>query len=277
MKSEKRTVGALLAGAGKALCYLLLFLLMQTLFSLAYTLTAQIYATLNPGSGIDPIELVLACTDQISLLSGAATLIFLAVFFLLRRKNPLKECGFLATRGRQVFMAAGLAPILYLATTLILGALPQEWLEDYMEASAALNDTGLLMMLATVIFAPLVEEIVFRGLVLTRLRRGMPGWLAVLITALAFGVCHGQIVWIAYAFVLGTIFGFMALRARSIWPSLTAHLIFNGIGHLSAVLEDRALDPWPFLLAAAGAGFLLFAATLIFALTHPVKKAQADT
>ena len=98
-----------------------------------------------------------------------------------------------------------------------------------------------------------------------------------LVTALAFGVCHGQIVWIAYAFVLGTIFGFMALRARSIWPSLTAHLIFNGIGHLSAVLEDRALDPWPFLLAAAGAGFLLFAATLIFALTHPVKKAQTDT
>ena len=277
MKSKKRTVGALLAGAGTALCYLLLFLLMQALVSLAYTLTAQIYTMLNPGSGIDPVELVLACTDQISLFSGAATLIFLAAFFQLRRKNPLKECGFLATRGRLVFMAAGLTPILYLVSILILNALPQELLEDYMEASATLKDTGLLMMLSAVIFAPLVEEIVFRGLVLTRLRRGMPGWLAVLVAALVFGVCHGQIVWIAYAFVISTVFGFIALRARSIWPSLTAHLIFNGIGHLSAVLEGRALDPWPFLLAAAGIGFLLFAATLIFVLTHPVKKAQADT
>ena len=54
MNPEKRTVGALLAGAGKALCYLLLFLLMQALVSLAYTLTAQIHTILNPGSGIDP-------------------------------------------------------------------------------------------------------------------------------------------------------------------------------------------------------------------------------
>ena len=219
----------------------------------------------------------MACTDQISLISGIATLIFLTAFFLLRRKNPLKEYGFLATRGRLVFMAAGLTPILYLVSILIINTLPQEWLEDYMEASAALKDTGLLTMLSAVIIAPLVEEIVFRGLVLTRLRRGMPGWLAVLVAALVFGVCHGQIVWIAYAFVMSTVFGFIALRARSIWPSLTAHLIFNGIGHLSAVLEERALDPWPILFALAGAGFLIFSATLIFSLTHPAKKSTADT
>lgn len=272
MNSEKRAIGGLLSAAGRALCYLLLFVLMQTLVSAGYTLTAQLYTMLNPGSSIDPMELVLACTDQISLFSGVATLIVLGAFFLLRRKNPLKESGFLATRGRFVFMAAGLAPILYLATTLILGLLPQQWLDDYMEASAALNDTGPLMILAAVIIAPLVEELVFRGLILTRLHRGMPGWLAVLVTALVFGVCHGQLVWIAYAFVLGTIFGFMALRARSIWPSLTAHLIFNGIGQLSTVLEDMAFDPWPILFALAGAGFLLCAATLIFSLAHPAKK-----
>ena len=277
MKSEKRTVGSLLGAAGRALCYLLLFLISQTLISVIYTLTAQIYTMINPGSNIDPIALVFACTDQISLISGVATLIVLAAFFLLRRKNPLKEMGFLPTRGRLVFLGIGLAPLLYLATTLILGLLPQHWLDEYAEASAALNDTGLLMTVATVIVAPLVEEIIFRGLILTRLHRGMPGWLAVLVTALVFGVCHGQVVWMAYAFVLGAIFGFIALRARSIWPSLTAHLIFNGIGQLAAFLEHSALDPWPALLALAGAGLLICAATLIFSLTHPVKAASSDT
>lgn len=269
MNPEKRSLGTLLGAAGRALCYLLLFVLSQTLISVVYTLTAQLYTMLNPGSGIDPIELVLSCTDQISLISGAATLIILAAFFLLRRKNPLKEVGFLTTRGRLVFMGAGLASIFYLATTFILGLLPQHWLEGYIEASAALNEAGLLMVLSSVIMAPLVEEVIFRGLILTRLNRAMPGWLAVLVTALIFGVCHGQVVWMAYAFVLGTVFGFLALRARSIWPSLAAHLIFNGIGQLAVFLEDRALNPLPALLALAGAGVLICAATLIFSLTHP--------
>jgi len=276
MTPKKRTAGQVLGSLGRALCYLLLFLLSQTLVSLGYTLTAQLYATLNPGSGLDPMELVLSCTDQISLISGAATLVVLAAFFLLRRKNPLKECGFLRTRGRLVFLGIGLAPVLYIATTFVLGLLPEHWMEGYLEASSVLGESGLLMILSTVVMAPLVEEVIFRGLILTRLRRAIPGWVAVLVTALLFGVCHGQVVWMAYAFVLGSLFGFLSLGARSIWPSLAAHLIFNGIGQFAVFLEDRAVDPWFPLLMLAGLGALICIATLIFSLTHPIRS-SSDT
>lgn len=277
MTQKPRTAGTIFAALGRAVCYLFLFILAQTLVTVIYTLTIQLYTMLNPGSGIDLMGLIFACTDQISIISGAVTLVILAVFFLLRRKNPLKESGLLRTHGRYVFIGCGIAPIFYTVVTVVLGLLPDAWLADYAEASAALNQEGFLMVVATVIGAPIVEEVIFRGLILSRLNRALPGWLAVLLSALLFGVCHGQVVWIAYAFVLGVVFGFLALRARSIWPTLAAHLVFNGIGQLMVQLENSSLNPTAVLLALAGAGAAVCIITFIFIRTHPLAPNSSDT
>lgn len=270
MNPNKRTAGTVFAALGKAVCYLLLFLLCQTLISGVYTLAASLYGMLNPGVVIDPVELVLACTDQISLFSAIATLVILAAFFLLRRKNPFREVGFHATRGRFVFFAIAITPLLYVAVTFVLGLLPEEWMADYAEASAALNQTGVLMVIATVVAVPIVEEVIFRGLVLSRLRRAMPGWLAVVLTALAFGLCHGQIVWMAYAFVLGLVFGFMNLRARSIWPSLVAHLIFNGIGQLAVYLPETETAGLLFVTVLLAVGITLCVISALIRIFRPL-------
>lgn len=238
MESKRASAARVLAALGKALCYLLLFLFSQVLVSAGYAATAALYAIMNPDMNIDPTELTLACTDQISLISGLFTLLVLAVFFLLRHKNPLRETGFRQTPGRYVCAAGAMMPILYAAIILILSSLPEAWMESYIEASASLNQTGILMAISTVLIAPIVEEIIFRGLILSRLHRAMPGWLAVVISALLFGVCHGQIVWICYAFVLGILFGLIALRSGSVWPSLLAHILFNAIGHFSSYIPD---------------------------------------
>lgn len=271
MNPNKRTAGMVFAALGKAICYLFLFLLCQILVSGLYTLAASLYSMLNPDAAIDIMELTLACTDQISLISAVVTLVILAAFFLLRRKNPLREAGIRATRGRFVFSAVAITPLLYVAVTFVLGLLPEAWLEDYAEASAALNQTGVLMVVATVVAAPIVEEVVFRGLVLSRLRNGMPGWLAVLITALAFGLCHGQIVWIAYAFVLGVVFGFMDLRARSIWPSLAAHFVFNGIGQLAVYLPATETASLLFVVVLLAVGITLCVISALIRAFRPLK------
>lgn len=256
MKPKKRTVGAVFAALGKAVCYLLLFLLSQVIVTLGYTLTATIYTILNPELNIDPAKLALACTDQISLISGLLTLVVLAVFFLLRRKNPLCEAGFHTTPVNRVCAALSMTPFLYAVVIFILSLLPAAWMESYAEASAALSQTGIIMALATIVVAPVVEETLFRGLILSRLRKVMPGWLAVVISALLFGLCHGQIVWICYAFVLGLIFGIMAQRSGSVWPSLLAHVLFNAIGHCSSYIPDTNVAYWIFLGVLALVSFI---------------------
>lgn len=271
MNPKKTTAGAVFAALGKALCYLFLFLLCQILVTALYTVAAMLYARFHPALSIDPVTLTMSCSDQISLFSGVAALVLLAAFFLLRQRNPLRESGIRLTRGRHVLTALGITPLLYVAVSFALSLLPEAWMDAYNEASAALNQTGIIMVVATVVMAPIVEEVVFRGLILSRLNRVMPGWLAVLLSAAAFGLCHGQAVWMAYAFVLGALFGFLTLRARSIWPSLIAHFLFNGIGQLGVYLPQTEAVSMVFVVTLAAAGVTLCIIALLVRIFRPVK------
>ena len=78
----------------------------------------------------------------------------------------------------------------------------------------------IYMLLATGLCAPVLEEIIFRGLILTSLERGMPSWAALLLSAFLFGICHGHPVWAAYAAIFGVVLGVLALSYRSILPGL---------------------------------------------------------
>jgi membrane protease YdiL (CAAX protease family) len=50
----------------------------------------------------------------------------------------------------------------------------------------------LLALLVTAVAAPLCEEIFFRGMLLRLLRRRLPLWLAVILSAMAFGLAHAS-------------------------------------------------------------------------------------
>ena len=242
MNEEKKvSAAAVLLALLKAGCYLLLFLGAQMLVTVAFTAILALLAISNGGSPNPDALLtdVLAYTPHITLFSALLTIIILVIFFLVRKKNPLQEVGLVKTDLSLVGASAAITPALYTVVMLVMGLLPESLLEDYAQASAGLSDTGLLALLATVIGAPLVEEVIFRGLIQSRLERAMPGWLAAVISALVFGLCHGQIVWIVYAFVLGMIFGRMRQCCRSILPSLAAHFVFNLIGHLAVALEPH--------------------------------------
>lgn len=238
-KSRLTTVANVLLALLKAGCYLLLFLFGQTVVTVAVMAVFALWSYLN-GGAVDPDTLlndVLRQTPLITVCSAAVTLVILLVVFLIRKKNPLKEVGLVRTSPSVAAAAAAVTPALYMLVILVMGLLPEAWLEDYAQASAGLNDTGLLAFFGTVLAAPLVEEVIFRGLMQSRLARAMPGWLAAVVAALAFGLCHGQFVWVAYATLLGLIFGWIRLRSGSILPSLLAHFVFNLIGFFSAFAE----------------------------------------
>jgi membrane protease YdiL (CAAX protease family) len=91
-----------------------------------------------------------------------------------------------------------------------------------------LNYPGALFLKA-VLFYPLLEETIYRGMLLQLLRRYCPLWLSVLISAGAFGATHlGQ----GYAnalnaFLLGGVFAWMTVRTRSLLPSMLCHVAIN--------------------------------------------------
>ena len=226
-----------LAALGKSVCYLALFVGMQVAIMLPESVYIGVMAAL--GGDVDELyDQLLANTMTYTMISGLLTTAIVIAVYRLRRK-PMAEALWLRGVDRATLLTgAALAPTLYLIVSEALALLPEAWLESSTEASAGIDSGTLTGVLAVAVVAPVVEELIFRGLMLNRLSRVMPGWLAAVLSSAAFGVCHGHPVWFAYAFVLGAFFAFLDLRAQSILPSILGHVAFNAISQILSFVPE---------------------------------------
>lgn len=116
---------------------------------------------------------------------------------------------------------------------------PDNALERLIESSRA---AALATAFAATFTAPLVEEIVFRGLLYSALRRLIGAAWAVGVVLLLFAAIHVPQYWPSFG-VIGTIlllsFALTAIRARTgkLLPCFVIHLIFNSIQALIIVLN----------------------------------------
>ena len=138
-----------------------------------------------------------------------------------------------------------------------------------------------VMFLATVIIAPLVEEFAFRGAVLGSLRKFGDG-LAITLSAALFGLVHGNLRQIPFAFLSGLVLGFIAVKSGSLWISALAHAINNGVAFVSTLLAGY-LPAEAMLFVNAGMMLLLtaFLFVTVFVLSRRsdefLKIAKAET
>ena len=233
-----RAVQVLIA-LGKSVCYLALFLGMQVLVVLPVAVAAGVQSALGNWETAEQLYSVLyESATALTAVSGLFTIAAVLLFYLIRREKLEESLWLRRVEGPGLLAGAALAPALYLGITVAMMALPEAWMDSYAEASASVGDGGVGGAIAVVLVAPVVEEFIFRGLIMTRLARAMPGRLAAALSAAVFGACHGHPVWFAYAFVLGVVFGLMDLGLGSIWPSILAHMVFNAIGQVFSLLPE---------------------------------------
>lgn len=92
------------------------------------------------------------------------------------------------------------------------------------------------IVVTAVIAAPIVEEMVFRGVVMRGLRSRLPAVLAIGVQGVLFGSAHldpvrgrGNIGLVMVLSAVGIAFGVAATLLRRIGPTIVAHAIFNGV------------------------------------------------
>lgn len=81
------------------------------------------------------------------------------------------------------------------------------------------------MILYTALLAPVAEEIVFRGFILRNLQK-YGAKLAIVVSAIMFGLAHANIIQTPFAFILGLVLGYVAYTYGIIW-SIGLHLFNN--------------------------------------------------
>lgn len=76
------------------------------------------------------------------------------------------------------------------------------------------------------IIAPVIEEYIFRGLILNRLRP-LGDKAAIVFSAVMFGLMHGNLSQFLYATAIGIVFGYLAVKTGRIFYSSILHIAVN--------------------------------------------------
>lgn len=100
---------------------------------------------------------------------------------------------------------------------------------EYDKLTASVNGASscVAMIISVIIFAPIAEELMFRGLMLSFGKKLMPTILALFLQAIIFALYHGNPIQECYALIFGLILGLIALKTNSIIPGILFHACVN--------------------------------------------------
>lgn len=119
---------------------------------------------------------------------------------------------------------------------------PPAW---FMEMFSRLFDTNLGIwggILRIVIIAPIVEELIFRGAIMSGFSRNYNPFFAIFFSALLFALFHLNPWQFPAAFALGLILGWIRIRTESVLACISGHAIHNGLVFLSVLYYNELKD-----------------------------------
>jgi membrane protease YdiL (CAAX protease family) len=134
-----------------------------------------------------------------------------------------------------IAITVGCIYLLWLPISFVAPELVQSWVLDE-EAStwdAAAPLRSMLAVLVGVVVASVVEELLFRGVVLHRWAHRWSTRTAVLASALVFGLGHADILG---ATAFGIVMALLYVRTGALWVPIACHMLNNGLAVLAEVL-----------------------------------------
>ena len=129
--------------------------------------------------------------------------------------------------------------------------------EPLLEMAAGTSET-VSMFLYSTLLGPIAEEVLFRGLILRTLRPFGKRF-AIVMSAVLFGMFHGNLLQAPCAMVIGLLFGYAAMEHSILW-AVALH-VFNNL--VLAELLGRVTSVLPELLASGVILGIFGAAALI--------------
>lgn len=141
------------------------------------------------------------------------------------RKVPEKKITPQIVLG-MILMGMGLSQVL---NDLILLSNLDEIFPSYSQMGEQIytGQSPILMLMVAVIIAPVAEELVFRGLVQMRIRDYLGPAAGILISAVGFGIYHGNMIQFIFAGVLGIFLSFGMEKSQSVLVPIIGHMVAN--------------------------------------------------
>lgn len=253
------------------------FFVVIALFVAEYVVGAALY-DLKAFSGVDPRDVL----GVVALFGNS--IVFTALMHYKRLSyaslfHPSQR-SITATLGTLSLPILLIIPALTLAMWTLMSALvlvaPMSRWEEAMFNQMMSN--GLVSMVSVCIIAPVLEEMLFRGVILRSFLHQYSPRVAIAGSAALFGLAHLNLYQFFVGFLLGLVAGWLYERSRSLWPCILFHAAYNSavtaIYFLQGSVQESDIWQMPALYWAASFVFAFAGTTMLqrFLLAKPVRK-----
>lgn len=124
----------------------------------------------------------------------------------------------------------------------------------------------VVSFLTIVIAAPIAEELLFRGIIFSMLRKHWSDVAAIIVSALLFGLYHMNLMQAIYVLPIGLLLGYTAYKCKSVLPCILIHMVNNFMPTLVGMLPEACQS-----MVVIVIGFVICAAVLFFLWKKPNK------
>jgi membrane protease YdiL (CAAX protease family) len=220
----------------------------EVLVLLALFSASQILAglLLHPllGGGEEP-RLVLLLPGVVVISHGAGWLLAVALVTWRYRLRFGAALAFRPYPPRSLVRIGLAAIVVYIVALLPALAFPppRDHTNLFLEIFKAGGLTLAMLLVIAVVLAPLLEEVIFRGLLFPALRRRLRFWPAAILTTVLFTALHFTqtgTYWPAVEgiFICGMVLAWLRERTGTLWASIAFHVGFNSTPFLAWMLAQ---------------------------------------
>lgn len=129
----------------------------------------------------------------------------------------------------------------------------------------------VILFLRSAVMPAITEEFAMRGVVMHSLRR-YGDLFALTMSAVVFGLMHGNMIQMPFAIIAGYILGYACIKTGSLWTSVIIHLINNAFSVTLSILATNVSEEAGTIFYIIGEGVVLTAAIICCLVLH--KKRQ---
>lgn len=221
---------------------ILMYFLGYSIFGvLILTMIAASYIA-SSGVDITDVDLVMELTlEYVFKTQIFLDLFFLGMFIVIWR-GTLSFKSLQDISIKKFITTTLIASMFLLVTNIVLGLV----IESIVGSSSGANEEALAQMMdvapyslvfAAVIFAPIIEEIIFRGCIYNLVEKKTNSILAIIVSGAIFGFIHImgglmegnmlELVYFIQYFIMGALFGFFYYKTKNIHFCIAIHMINN--------------------------------------------------
>lgn len=177
--------------------------------------------------------------------------VILSVFYLIMYKlilgknitEKLEDVN-LCKLGKSIIIGVGVPGISLIWLT-IAKYIPQfsEALK-FLEKSSQdiVSGNPLIAILTVAVFGPIIEEILFRGIIFNSIEKLKKGIAPIIISSILFGLCHMISVQIVYTFFMGIVVAIVYSKTRNLIYPIIIHIVNNLLSAITGLLPNPIIE-----------------------------------